>query len=139
MPLINHIQGGYILLARKVLDSELMDKPPHFLKLWLWLLSKAFWKDGYELKRGQLLTSIGEMQDVGRYKKGNQMVGRLTQDQVRAAYGYFSKANMISIANPTKKILITITNFDSYQNPSNYETHDKAKPTANPRANPTPI
>jgi hypothetical protein len=29
------ITGGYILLARKLLESEIMDKPPHFLKLWI--------------------------------------------------------------------------------------------------------
>ncbi|MFZ2770075.1 MAG: hypothetical protein WAZ50_03040 [Minisyncoccia bacterium] len=137
MPTEAIIPGGYILLARKLLESELMNKPPHFLKLWVWMLSKAFWRDGYELKRGQLLTNIGEMQDVGRYKKGNQMVGRLTEDQVRSAYGYFAKTNMVSIAKPTRGMLITIINFDSYQTASNYETHTEAKTGANPTAKPT--
>lgn len=131
------IPGGYILLSRKILDSDLMDKPGHFLKLWIWMLSKAFWKDGHEYKRGQLITSITEMQDVGMYQRGGHMVGRLTKDQVRSAYGYFAKAGMITIANPTKKILISIINFDSYQNPTNYETHKKANPATDPATNPT--
>ena len=42
-----NIPGGYVLIARKLLESELMDKPPHYLKLWVWMIGKAFWKDGW--------------------------------------------------------------------------------------------
>ncbi|MDD2850439.1 MAG: hypothetical protein PHY09_00875 [Desulfuromonadaceae bacterium] len=132
---IQIIQGGYILLARKIFDSELMNKPPHYLKLWLWLLCRAFWKDGDILKRGQLHTSISEMQNVGLYKNGNQRVGRLTVDQVRAAYNWFVNCGMISIAKPANKMTITVLNFDSYQNPELYGSHKKADTEANKPAN----
>lgn len=137
MPQEATIPGGYILLARKMLDSELMNKPPHYLKLWLWLLCKAFWKDGEIVKRGQLQTSISEMQDIGRYKIGNQFVGRLTVDQVRAAYNWFKTTGMISIAKPTEKMTITVINFDSYQDSKLYESQKKADTEALTGANPT--
>ena len=117
------IPGGYILLARKMFDSELMDKPPHYLKLWIWMLSKAFWKDGDDIKRGQLHTTISEMQDVGRYLRGGKMVGRLTEDQVRSAYGYLVKNDVITTTKTTRGITISIDKFDIYQNPANYKTH----------------
>jgi hypothetical protein len=123
MPPEATIPGGYILLSRKILESELMNKPPHFLKLWVWLLSKAFWKDGETLKRGQLLTSIDEMQDVGRYQVGGRMEGKLTIAEVRSAYGYFQKTGAILVSKSTRGMVISVCNFDTYQTPSNYEQH----------------
>lgn len=132
------IPGGYILLARKMIDSELMNKPPHFLKLWIWMLSKAFWKDGEKLQRGQLLTSIGEMQDVGRYQVGGRMEGQLTIAEVRAAYGYFQKTGAIIVSKSTRGMIISISNFDSYQTPSNYEQHTLPNNTPNNTPNSRP-
>lgn len=117
------ISGGYILIARKMIESELMNKPPHFLKLWIWMLSKAFWKDGENLKRGQLLTCIDEMQGVGRYQVGGRMEGKLTISEVRSAYGYFQKTGAISVSKSTRGMIISVCNFDTYQTPSNYEQH----------------
>jgi hypothetical protein len=132
-----HIPGGYILLARKMIDSEIMNKPPHFLKLWIWMLSKAFWKDGEYLKRGQLHTTITEMQDVGRYLRGGKMVGRLTEDQVRAAYGYLAKGKAITATKTTRGMIISIVNYDSYQSPCNYEPHNENETRTNPTTDPT--
>jgi hypothetical protein len=125
------ILGGYILVARKMFDSELMNKPPHFLKLWIWILSKAFWKDGETLKRGQLLTSIDEMQDVGRYQVGGRMEGKLTVAEVRSAYGYFQKTGAILVSKSTRGMVISVCNFDTYQTPSNYEQHSTPNSTPN--------
>ena len=129
--MITPIPGGYILIARRMLDSELMMKPPHFLKLWIWMLSRAFWKDGEKLQRGQLLTSIDEMQDVGRYQVGGRMEGRLTIAEVRAAYGYFQKTGAITVSKSTRGMIISICNFDSYQNPAHYEQHTTPNNTPN--------
>ena len=45
------IQGGCILLARKMLKSGIMEKPPLFLKAWVWMLMQASFKDHGNLKR----------------------------------------------------------------------------------------
>lgn len=132
-----NIPGGYILLARKMVDSEIMNKPPHFLKLWIWMLSKAFWKDGESLKRGQLHTTISEMQDVGRYLRGGKMVGRLTEDQVRAAYGYLVKSEAISATKTTRGLIVSIINFDSYQSAHNYEPHSNNETGTDTATDPT--
>ena len=39
------INGGYILLARQTLHSEIMDKPPIYFKLWCWMLLKAAYQN----------------------------------------------------------------------------------------------
>ncbi len=35
------IEGGYILLARKITLSDIMAKPPLYMKLWVWMLESA--------------------------------------------------------------------------------------------------
>lgn len=131
------IPGGYILIARKIFKSELMDKPPHYLKLWVWMLGKANWKDRDKLKRGQFLTTIAEMQEAGGYYIGARH-RLLTRDEVRSAYEAFSKATMITTAKTTRGMIITILNYLYYQQPENYETHGEPlaentpKPTATP-------
>jgi hypothetical protein len=116
------IKGGYVLLARKIIESELMNKPPHYLKLWVWMLGSAFWKDGDSLKRGQLLTTIAAMQEAGGYYVGARKK-ILTRDEVRSCYEAFSKASMITTAKTTRGMVITINNFDTYQSFSSYEGH----------------
>lgn len=133
-----NIDGGYILLARKIIESELMNKPPHYLKLWIWMLGKAFWRDGDQLKRGQLLTTIEEMRDAGGYYVGARR-RLLTRDEVRSCYEAFSKATMITTAKTTRGMVITILNYDLYQSVSSYESHGEphaentAKATGTPR------
>lgn len=129
------IPGGYLLLARKMIDSDIMEKPSHYLKLWIWMLGKAFWQDGKSLKRGQFLTSISEMQKAGGYKVGYRSV-MLTKDEVRSAYEAFTKATMITTAKTTRGFIITICNYEFYQDPNNYEPHNER--TANTRRTPQP-
>jgi hypothetical protein len=126
------IPGGYILLARKILDSELMNKPPHYLKLWVWMISRAFWKDGNKLLRGQFHTTIEEMQEACSYRVGNR-VCRPTVKEIRDAYESFSKGSRIGRRKGTRGMVITILNYDYFQNPDNYEGHPEGQPDGNPK------
>jgi len=117
------ISGGYILLARKLLESELMEKPSHYLKLWVWMLAKANWKNREKLRRGQFRTTISEMQEAGGYRIGYRF-RRLTRGEVRSAYEALTKASMITTTKSTRGMIITICNYERYQNPENYEAHN---------------
>ena len=133
----DQIEGGYILLARKLFDSELMSKPPLYLKLWVWMLVKANWKDRDKLKRGQFVASIADMQDAMSYHIGYRKMTP-TKDEIRSAYEAFTKAAMITTTKTTRGLLVTILNYEQYQNPSNYEAHNEThdeistKPTITP-------
>lgn len=132
------ISGGYILVARKLFDGQLMNKPPLYLKLWVWMLNKANWKDRDRLKRGELLTSIDEMRDAMSYMIGYRKI-RPTKDEIRSAYEAFTKATMITTTKTTRGMIVTILNYEIYQNPKNYEAHNEAhdenttKPTVTPQ------
>lgn len=115
------IPGGFILKARKTLNnSVLADGPPLYSKLWDWMLMQAFWKDGDKLKRGQFSTSTREMQEAVSWKVGYRK--RLpTRQEIRSSYEAFTNNHMINHTKTTRGMVITICNYDIYQNPANYE------------------
>jgi hypothetical protein len=131
------VPGGYILIARKLFESDLMNKPHLYIKLWVWMLHKANFKDRDKLKRGQLFTTIEEMRKVMGYRIGYRTVTP-TKDEIRSAYEAFTKATMITTAKTTRGMIITICNYEHYQNMKNYEAHNEphnentAKPTDAP-------
>lgn len=107
-----------------MLDSDVMDWPAHYVKLWVWMLGKAFWRNGDKLKKGQFVTTIAEMQKVGGHKIGYR-TRELTKGEVRSAYEAFTKNTMINTTKTTRGMIITICNYDKYQNPDNYEQHNE--------------
>ncbi len=133
---VEHIAGGYILLARRLLDSNVMMGSPVVLKLWVWLLLKASHLPYKNIERGQVFTTIEEMREACAYKIGYRSV-KPSKDQIRSAYEAFTKATMITTTKTTRGLIITLCNYDYYQNPSNYETHNE-KATKPLRSQSTP-
>lgn len=61
---------GYIKLSRRLLASDIWFKPPLYLKVWIYLLHQAAFKPYNGLARGQLVTSIPQIQEALSYKAG---------------------------------------------------------------------
>ena len=126
------IAGGFILKARQSLESDLMDKPPLWSKLWDWMLLRAEWRDGKKLRRGQFHTTIDEMREAMSWHVGYRKV-MPTKKEIRSAYEWFArksdegnaKGTMIGITKGTRGMVITILNYEFYQDPKNYEGHDE--------------
>jgi hypothetical protein len=114
------IPGGYILLARKLLSSELMEKPPLVLKLWIWMLLQAFFKDHGGLKRGQFFTRLKDIQKAMSYKVGFRNM-KPTIKEIRGSVKTLVKSRMMGTTKVTHGQIITISNYNIYQNPGNYE------------------
>lgn len=125
------IENGCILLARKILISDIWKKPSHYLKIWVYILSKAQHKNYKGLQRGQLITSIPEIIEDCSWYVGYRKE-KLTKDQVFQVLQWLrkphesscesnAKATMITTTKATQKLLITIENYDFYQTLSNYE------------------
>ena len=131
------IQGGFILIARKLAGNFLMGKPALWLKLWVWMLLQARFRDSNGLKRGQFITTIDQMCDAMAHQIGYRKK-RPSRDEIRSAYEAFAKTLMITTTKTTRGMIITILNYDEYQNPKNYEAHSEApdedttKPTVAP-------
>lgn len=131
------IPDGYILLSRKLLESKIMKKPPLYFKVWIWLLMKASHKDYGNLKRGQLITSIPEIQEAMSYYVGYRKV-KPSKDQIWNVLEWLrspcedphediTKATtntpMITTTKTTRGLIITIEKYDFYQDPKNYESN----------------
>ena len=114
------IDGGYILLARRLRYSDIWESPPLFLKLFIFFLLEASHRDHGTLKRGQLHTNLPTMCRAVSHKVG---YGRKTpkQKQVRNAYEVLKGMGMISTTKTSKGVIVTIENYEMYQNPGIYE------------------
>lgn len=124
------IPEGYILLSRKLLNSGIFNKPPLYIKVWIYLLSKAQHKEYKGLKRGQLRTSIPEIQEACSYYIGFRKE-KPTKKQVydilewlRNPYEEDFKGPMIRTMKGTHGMVITIENYSFYQDTKNYERND---------------
>lgn len=120
------IPGGYIILSRKLLKSGIMEKPPLFLKLWVWMLLQASFKDHGDLKRGQFFTSLERMRKAMAYKVGYRKV-LPTIKEIRGVTKFLTKARMMVTMKVIHGMVITILNYDYYQNLKNYEGHNEGQ------------
>lgn len=127
----DYIPGGYILLARKMFDSWLMDKPPLYWKMWVWMIGQANWKDRGQLKKGQFITSTKEMQEAMSYMVGYRKKTP-TRAEIRSSYEAFTNNHMIDHTKSTRGIVVTIENFSKYQDFKSYE-----QPSEQPNVNTT--
>ncbi|MCR3760389.1 hypothetical protein KYB31_15535 [Clostridium felsineum] len=129
------IKGGYILLSRGLIESEIFKKPPLYLKVWIYLLSKAQHKDFKALKRGQLWTDIPEIQEacswyVGyRKEKPSKKQIYTILEWLRNPYERdnegTAKGTMIGTTKGTQGMLVNIDKYRFYQDSKNYEGNDE--------------
>lgn len=121
------IPGGYYIKARKIQDSEIAHSPPHFREIWDWLIKEANHKDrkinGKLIKRGQCLRTYQDILDGLSWKVGYR-TERYTKWQCEEAMKFLRTRLMITTTRTTRGIIITILNYNEYQNPKNYEDHN---------------
>ncbi len=131
----NFIPGGYILLSRRLIESEIWDKPPMYLKVWIYILTKARHKATQRFERGELLISIPELQEACSHKVGYRTV-KPTKDQIYNILEWLRSVNergseyndeddtnttMITTTKTTRGLIVKVRNYNVYQDPKNYE------------------
>jgi len=125
-PQVPKIKCGFILLARKLQESVIMDKPPLYIKLWNWILLQACFKDHGDLRRGQFFTSLRDMQKAMAYKVGYRTV-KPTIKEIRGVMKFLTKSSMVVTMKVTHGMIVTVCNYDYYQNMKNYEKHNEGR------------
>jgi hypothetical protein len=125
---MSKIKGGYYIKARKIQESDIATAPPHTREIWDWILKEANHKDkkcsGILIKRGQLLRSYKDIQEGLKWKVGWR-TERYSKHQCEIAMKGLKKATMITTTKTTRGMLITVLNYDKYQNPKNYDSHNE--------------
>lgn len=122
---------GYILESKKIMESVIWHKPPLYFKVWHFLLLKAQFTDSGKLKRGQLFTSIPEIAEACSYYKGFRKVTpskkeiwsilEFLRSPDEGNYGGNDKGTMVETTKVTHGIIVTICNYNKYQDPKTYE------------------
>lgn len=128
------IKGGYVIMPRFSIDSEIFAKPPLYIKVWHYLLARAQHTDYKGLKRGQLRTSIPEIIEGCSWKVGYRKV-KPTKAEVYRVIEWLRKSDernherntnetAITTTKATHGMVITIDNYSVYQDPKNYERNN---------------
>ena len=118
------IPGGYILLAKIVQNSAIWRDDPHVLKLFLYLIMKARYVDepkkypGFELRRGEVLTSLSQIADDNEYFK--HTVKKWSRAKVSRMLDKLQEQGYIESLSDTYGTHIKISNYDTYQTPGLY-------------------
>lgn len=147
---------GYIKLSRRLLSSDIWFKPPLYLKVWIYLLHQAAFKPYNGLARGQLVTSIPQIQEALSYKEG-AITRKPTYEDVRSVIRYMRKKPtksalptrypfgdprrdpdekpMISTRKITGGLLVTIEKYSEYQEAVSNEDIQPRDPHRDPPRN----
>lgn len=129
------IKGGYYIKSRKIQESKIASAPPHVREIWDWLLREVNYKDanvgGTVIKRGQTVRSFKDIQEGLSWTVGYRKE-TYKKWHCEIAMKWLTKELMITTTRTTRGLLITICNYDYYQDPKNYEndseTETKLKP-----------
>jgi hypothetical protein len=119
------IKGGYYIKARCIENSDIANAPPYVRDIWDYLLRNANHADnkygGFIVKRGQLFRTYQEIRDALSWKVGFR-TERYNENQMKMTMRYLTKQLMIQLTRQPRGVLITICNYDFYQDPKNYDT-----------------
>lgn len=124
-------QGGYIMIDRGIVESEIWNKPPLYIKVWLLLIIKAQHADYKGLRRGQLRITIDEIREACAWRVGWRKE-KPTEKQIRDILQWLrnphdgqhegkDEGQMVVTRRGTHGTLVTICNYNVYQDPQLYE------------------
>jgi len=116
----NRILGGAYLISRQLFQSELWKhKPSSWNKIWIYLLGRVNHSDNGIFKRGSAYFNFSnELRDIGP---------DITPDMVKKFLQYGRRTQMIDTKRSTKGIIVTILNYNDYQNLDAYASTSEAR------------
>lgn len=120
---------GKFFLHREIFESDVWDKPPYYLKIWLWILGRANYKTikkgGKVYHRGEFITDYREIIDANKWKIGNRPV-KLTNDQIFQVCDFLTKTLRIQRRKTTRGLWIKVLNYDYFQKLSGGESNGES-------------
>ncbi len=123
------IKGGYYLKARIIQEKKISKAPPHTREVWDYILREANHKDNkygqYTIKRGQLFRTYQEIRESLAWFAGWRKM-MYSENQMKASMKFLRDNQCIATTKQPGGTIITILNYDHYQNPKNYEATKEA-------------
>ena len=101
-------------------NSEASKMPPVTRELWFYLLRNVNFSDNGKIKRGQGFFRFEDIQNALAWYVGYRKM-MYSKPQLTKSLRRLCEGNMVETAKETRGIMVTICNFDHFQDPKNYE------------------
>jgi len=111
------ILGGCILLARKVIISQIWNKPPWWFKVWFYLISEVNYADNKPHQNYKKAQGFFTLESI---KKECRLHG-ITVKGVQHPIQWLKAGSQIGTRKVTHGMIITVCNYNTYQDLSNYK------------------
>lgn len=109
---------GKFFIHRKIFESDVWEKPAYFLKVWIWIIGKANWKEvrkeGKIYHRGEFMIDYGQIIKRNQWKTGWR-TEYLTKDQIFSVLEFLRKTQRIHTTKTTRGLWIKVLNYDYFQ------------------------
>lgn len=123
------IPGGYYIKARVIKNKKIHFMPPYVREIWDYCLREANYADSvygpYTVKRGQLFRSYSEIREDLCWFIGYRKM-MYDENQTKKAMKALRENDMIDTMREPGGVLITVLNYDFYQDPNNYESTNES-------------
>lgn len=121
------IRGGYILQPRKFCDSSVAKMPPATREVWLYLLRKVNYCDNPRsgLKRGTGFFTYQQIMDDLCWYAGYRKI-TYTKNDIAKSLRRLRESSTIDTTKETRGVIVTVCNYEFYQEPKNYEGHTES-------------
>lgn len=119
------IKGGYILRPRCVGNGSLAHHPPIDRELWDYLLRNVLHKDTGNLKRGQGYFQLSDIQEDLYWVNGRRKMTYSKPQLTKSIQRICATGSAVS-SRVARGVIVTIINYDLYQNPMSYRADDSA-------------
>ena len=126
------MDNGFILVSRNILDSDVFASQK-LLKIWLWCLCKANFKDK------SVPLKVGKGETIVRVKRGSFIFGRNKAEEelfidgstIYKSMQKLKDLSMIKIESNNQYSIVSISNYDTYQDSKSYKITSKEQPSNN--------
>lgn len=126
------MNDGFILLSRTLLDSDVFASQK-LLKIWIWCLCKANFKDR------SVPLKVGKGETIVKVKRGSFIFGRFRAEEelfidgstIYKSMKKLQEMNMVKIESNNQYSIVTICKYDEYQQSDNYQVTSKEQPSNN--------
>ena len=113
----NNFTAGAFLISRSLIKSSIFrEKPPAWLKIWIYLLCRVHHTDTEKFQRGENLFTYQEI----------QLFCRVTRAQVEKCLKHLKKETQIVIQKAMRGMIIKVLNYEEYQDIENYRSDIKS-------------
>ena len=113
------INNGCVLISRQILENKIWHKSPAYFKIFVYILLKVNYKDGY-LKEGEGLFNFSEEKIAGCTK---------TQVYEFLRWAKSDEAGILTTQKTTRGVIVKVNNYQYYQDLKNYKNQNTFQDT----------